>query len=159
MVPLRAALAVTSINCTRIVAIAGARNVLVAGGVIAAVGFGWLAAMPDHPDYVTHIPGPLLTIGAGPGATVMPSSSAATSGLPPEEAGRAAGRLNMALRIGAAIGLAALVTLASSITQRQLGQHTAIIAQLHGYRAALAATAGVNAIAAIASLFLHPDVG
>ncbi|MCW2942670.1 MAG: hypothetical protein JWN00_5655 [Actinomycetia bacterium] len=50
-----------------------------------------------------------------------------------------AGLFNMARQLGAAIGLAALVTLASTLTRHQLSGHTAGIAQLQGYRGALLA--------------------
>jgi EmrB/QacA subfamily drug resistance transporter len=156
MAPLGAALAASSIGSARLVATFGARRVLIAGGVTGAAGFAWLAAMPSQPDYAAHVLGPLLVIGAGLGLMIMPSIRAAASGIPPHEAGLAAGLFNMARQLGAAIGLAALVTLASSLTH-QLPGHAAGIAQLHGYRGALLATGGVSALAATASLLLHRD--
>ena len=159
MAPLGVALAVSSVGSAKLIAANkfGARQVLIAGGVTGAAGFFWLAAMPDHPGYAAHIVGPLLVIGLGLGLMTMPSIRASASGVPPHEAGLAAGLFNTSRQLGGAIGLAALVTLASSLTHHQLSGHTAATAQLHGYRGALVVTGGVSALAAITSLLLHRD--
>lgn len=157
MAPMGLALAATSISSARLISIVKPRTVLFTGGLIGAVGLLWLAAMPDHPDYATDVVGPLIVAGAGLGLMIMPSTRAAAAGLPPHEAGLAAGLFNMARQLGAAIGLAALVTLATAIANHQRHTHAAQLAQLHGYRAALLATACVSAAAAVAALCLHRD--
>jgi EmrB/QacA subfamily drug resistance transporter len=141
MAPLGAALAAGSIGSARLAATFGARQVLAAGGVAGAAGFAWLAALPGHPAYPANVLGPLLVIGGGLGLMIMPSIRAAASGMPPHEAGLAAGLFNMARQLGAAVGLAALVTLAQS----------------HGYRGALLAAGGVSALAALAATQLRQD--
>jgi len=159
MAPLGVALAVSSVGSAKLIASNsfGARQVVLVGGATGAAGFAWLAALPNYPEYAAHILGPLLVIGAGLGMMIMPSIRAAATGIPPHEAGLAAGLFNTSRQLGAAIGLAAFVTLASSLANHQLPAHSADIAQLHGYRGALLATGGVSALAAIASLFLRPD--
>jgi len=157
MVPLGVAMAVTSIGSARLVLWFGARQVLVAGAAISACGCAWFAALPDQPRYAEDLLGPIFVVGAGLGLMMMPSARAATSGIPPHEAGLASGLLSMSRQLGAAVGLAALVTLASSMTQHRLAGHTAKAVELHGFRGALLGTAGFAALAAIVALFLRGE--
>jgi len=77
----------------------------------------------------------------------------ATSDVAPRDAGLASGLVTMGRQIGGAVGLAALVTLAGSVS-RHSGLHGQA-ATLHGYRAALLAAAGVSIAGAVAALFLR----
>jgi sugar phosphate permease len=80
---------------------------------------------------------------------------AATHGIAHHEAGAASGLLNVSRQIGGAIGLASLVTIASSASQRLGHNHTALVATLHGYHVALLAAAGISLLAAFAALNLR----
>jgi EmrB/QacA subfamily drug resistance transporter len=157
MVPLGAAMAVSSIGSARLVLSLGARHVLVAGAAISAAGFVWFAALPDQPHYAEDLLVPMFVIGTGLGLMMMPCARAATSGIPPHEAGLASGLLSMSRQLGAAVGLAALVTLASSLTRHRLAGHTAKAAELHGFRGALLGTAAFGALAAVTALFLRGE--
>ncbi|SDC33699.1 MFS transporter [Actinokineospora iranica] len=74
-----------------------------------------------------------------------------TTGVEPELAGLASGLLNTARHIGAAVGLAALTTIADTATT---GGHPDAL--VHGHNTALTATAGVAVVAAMLA-FLAPS--
>jgi len=134
----------------------GTRPVLLTGLVTATAGYTWLGLLGSHPAYTVNILGPLLVIGTGLGLTIMPSSRAAAAGIPPQEAGLASGLFNVSRQIGAAIGIAALVTLAVARTNASSrhGTHAAVAA-LHGDAAALLACAGICLLALIAALSIR----
>ena len=84
-----------------------------------------------------------------------PATSAATTGIPPQDAGLDSGLLNTARQLGGALGIAILATLTDTVTRERLPGHTFASAQLSGYRAALIAAAGFSGLAALASLTLR----
>jgi MFS family permease len=87
------------------------------------------------------------------GLMVFPVTATATSDVAPRDAGLASGLVTMGRQIGGAVGLAALVTVAGSVS-RHSGLH-AQAAILHGYRVALLAAAGVSIAGAVAALFIR----
>jgi len=146
---------VGSFVCRALVPVLGVKKLTLAGALPTAAGLAWLTAIPAQPPtYLVHVLGPTLLIGAGLGQMLLPATISATAGLPPHEAGLAAGIVNVARQIGGAVGLAALVTAASTATGRESGPDAIV----HGYHIALAADAGVAVLAAVAALFL-PAVG
>jgi MFS family permease len=129
----------------------GVRKLIVAGAGLTAAGLFWLTAIPaQSPTFLVHVLGPSLLIGAGLGQMLLPATVSATAGLAPQEAGLGSGIVNVARQIGGAVGLAALVTAASTAT----GHASGPVAIVHGYHTALAADAGVAVLAAVAALFL-----
>jgi hypothetical protein len=88
-------------------------RVLIAGGaLLAAAGFVWQAQLGPDSGYLTGILGPAIVFSAGAGLVNTPISAAVTAGVPPADAGAASGVMNTAKQIGAALGLAALITAA-----------------------------------------------
>ena len=100
------------------------------------------------PAYLTHVLGPTLVLGAGLGTMILPLTVAATTGIPHHEAGLASGLMNMSRQIGGAVGLAVLVTIASSVTSRHSGPAD-LDATLHGFHIALLVAAGVALVCAV----------
>jgi EmrB/QacA subfamily drug resistance transporter len=140
----------------RLITVIGARSLLTWGALITAAGFAWLSGLPAQPAYLSHVLGPIVLAGTGMGLMVFPVTVTATSDVAPRDAGLASGLVTMGRQIGGAVGLAALVTLAGSVS-RHSGLH-AQAAVLHGYRAALLAAAGVSVAGGIAALFIRkPD--
>lgn len=107
----------------------GPRSLLVAGGLIAAGGLAWLSRTPANAGFLADILGPTILVGVGMGLVMVPITAAATSGIGPDKAGLASGVMNTTRQFGAAIGLAALVAVATA----RAGNQT------HVDRAALAA--------------------
>jgi EmrB/QacA subfamily drug resistance transporter len=155
MVPMTVLMVVGSFVCRALVPVLGVRRLTLVGALPAAAGLGWLTTIPAQPPtYLVHVLGPTLLIGAGLGLILLPATISATAGLPPHEAGLASGVVNVARQIGGAVGLAALVTAASTATGRASGPEAIV----HGYHVALAADAAVAGLAAAAALLL-PAIG
>jgi MFS family permease len=83
---------------------------------------------------------------------MMPGIVAATTGVAPRNAGVASGLINMCRQLGAALGLAVLVTVAYTITSHSHAHGPAAVVQ--GYRTALLVVAGAGVATALISLFL-----
>jgi len=126
---------------------------LVVGSTLTAAGLAWLAWLPDHPAYATHVLGPTLVAGVGMSLGVLPVTVLATSGIAPTEAGLASGLLNMGRQIGGALGLAILVTIATTVTDHSR-ERAAGAATVHGYHVALLVAAALSVATAATALLL-----
>jgi MFS family permease len=115
----------------------GARNQLMLGPGMAAVGLLWLSRVGAGDAYLIHVLGPVVLIGLGIGMSFVPMTLAATAGVPMHEAGLASGLINTTRQIGGALGLAVMATVATSIAAGHGAGHHAVDASLtSGYRAA-----------------------
>jgi MFS family permease len=124
-----------ALTASRLVARIGARRQLMLGPTIAATGLVWISFLSYNENYWTHMLIPLMLVGLGIGITFVPMTLTATAGLPPSEAGLAAGLVNTGRQIGGAIGLAVLATLAANTTHAAHpgGAHAAQTALTTGY--------------------------
>jgi hypothetical protein len=82
---------------------------------------------------------------------------AATTGVPPAEAGLASGLLNTSRQLGGALGLAVLATVASAATRHEAAHGAASAALNIGYTRAFLVIAAVAAAGALTAVFLHPS--
>jgi MFS family permease len=132
----------------------GARGVASAGMVLAVLGMlAYTQVGPDTP--YLYLSGALLVVGAGVGATVVPSMAAAFQALSRAETPRATSALNVIQRLGGAIGTA----LFAIVLSRQAGAGAGVGG--HG-EAALAGAfgttfwvaAGLIALAVVPALLL-----
>jgi len=86
-------------------------RVLIAGGaLLAATGFAWQAQLDAESSYLTGILGPALVFSIGAGLLNTPITAVVTAGVPAADAGAAAGLMNTTKQVGAALGLAVLIT-------------------------------------------------
>ncbi|WP_433891154.1 MFS transporter [Streptomyces sp. CA-111067] len=92
------------------------RTLLIAGGLLTAVGLGWFGLISSDGSFAADILGPSIIGGAGFGLCLGPVVSIATAGVAPHETGTASGLLNSSRQIGASLGLAALGTAAQHRT-------------------------------------------
>lgn len=90
------------------------RTLIVTGALIAAAGFLWQSRLAPGDGYLTGILGPAVLISAGAGLLNTPLTNAVTTGVPAHDAGAASGLMNTTKQTGAALGLAALVTLTTT---------------------------------------------
>ncbi|MGY1695471.1 MULTISPECIES: MFS transporter [unclassified Geodermatophilus] len=130
MDPLQAGLALTpgavgialgARGASRWMAALGPRRSFVLGALVAAGSLAWLAGIDVEGRYAVDVLVPLTLAMAGFGASGLPLTVTAMSGLPPERAGLASGLLNTSRQVGSAVGLAALVSLASAVAARHGG--------------------------------------
>jgi predicted MFS family arabinose efflux permease len=156
--PLTGAIIIAAGVSSRLFARIGTKPVIVAGSLIAAGGLYWLSRIPVDGSYVSDILPGLVVTAFGVGATFVGAATAANAGVSEDKAGLAAGLLNTAQQLGAALGLAILSALATTRTTSLLhaGHDTVAQATTHGYQRALMACAG-SALAAGAVALLAPN--
>lgn len=137
----------------RLVVRFGTKPPLVAGLLLVAAGLTLLGQAPVGGHFLTDVlPGGVL-LGTGAGIALSPLLVAATSDLPPSEAGLASGIANTSFMLGGALGLAVLSSIATGRTQHLLAAGQGHLAALAGgYHVAYLAGAAAAAIAAIAAV-------
>jgi EmrB/QacA subfamily drug resistance transporter len=140
-VPLGAA----AIGTGRAVTRTGTRPPLLAGLLLAAGGACWLAAKVTPATSHAGLAGPLALFGLGLGLAVVPLTLTALSSIQPADAGVASALVSAAQQVGAAIGLAALGTIAAAVTAHRAT--TSASALSGGYRTVFYVTAAVLAAA------------
>jgi EmrB/QacA subfamily drug resistance transporter len=152
LLPMVSVISIGVLTSQRLIPTIGPRRLVVAGGLVAAAGLVWPAQLPAHSDYVGHVLLPTVVVGAGTSVTMMPAIVAATTGVAPRNAGVASGLINMCRQLGAALGLAALVTLASTVTHNN--PSTGSEAVVDGYRITFYAVAAMSMVTALLSVLL-----
>ncbi|WP_455402931.1 MFS transporter [Streptomyces bambusae] len=132
----------------------GATATVTAALLTEAAGFLWLSRIDAGGGYLTDLLGPTVVVGLGFGVAFVQLTALSVEGVPPQDAGLAGGLVNTTRQVGGAIGLAALTTLAGSVTARTAVAHPAAEALTAGYRTAFAVSAAVVAAAAVLALLL-----
>ncbi|MFJ4830811.1 MFS transporter [Streptomyces sp. NPDC088747] len=154
LLPMVAVISIGVLLSQKLIPVVGARRLVVIGGIVAALGLAWLGQLPTHSDYVSHVLLPTVVVGAGTSLTMMPAIVASTSGIDPRNAGVASGLINMCRQLGAALGLAALVTVATTVTSHSTSGGDAAV--VDGYRIAFYALAVIGLGIAALALRLKP---
>ncbi len=162
--PLRAGLAFLPIGLTtfagaliasRLVHRLGIRRQLIIAPLVTAAAVYWLSQLSPASGYFGSLFVPLLFAGASIGVTFVPMTMAATTGVPPAEAGQASGLLNTSRQLGGALGLAVLATIASVATRHEIAHGAPAAAALnHGYARAFLVISAVAAAGAVTAIFL-----
>jgi MFS family permease len=153
IVPMTVLLAAGPLAAKRLLPRFGPRLEILAGGILTTAGVAWMSLLPDHSDYPARILGPMLVIAAGIGLMLLPLAASATAGIDTRYAGLASGLFNTARQLGGAVGLAVLVTIATTATRHS---HLAspAAATVHGYRIALLISAAVSLASVLIALLL-----
>jgi EmrB/QacA subfamily drug resistance transporter len=108
--PLTAMLFVASQAASRdLVERFGDRLVMVVGSSLTLLSLVWLTRLDANSGYADVLLS-LVVLGLGNGLAFVPLTASALHGVRPEEAGAAAGLVNVAQQLGSALGLAGLVT-------------------------------------------------
>jgi EmrB/QacA subfamily drug resistance transporter len=116
-------------------------RLIVAGGVVVALGAVWLlTAMSTEPSYWTTVLPGWLVIGAGVGLGFPNLIAAATASLPPAQAATGSGIISMARQVGLVLGVSVLVSI--------LGTGVADLDAVRWAWGFIAATALASAVAA-----------
>jgi EmrB/QacA subfamily drug resistance transporter len=133
----------------------GFRIPLAAGLSVAAVGLVLFARAPVHGRFVVDVLPSMILLGVGAGMAFNPVLLAAMSDVEPSESGLASGVVNTAFMMGGALGLAILVSLAASRTDKLTASGQGPLAALNGgYHAAFLAGAFFAAAAAVVGAVL-----
>ena len=128
----------------------GARGVASAGMVLAGLGMLAYTQVGPETSYL-HLSAALLVVGAGVGATVVPSMAAAFQALSRAETPRATSALNVIQRLGGAVGTA----LFAIVLSRQAGAGPGGAGTLAGaFGTTFWVAAGLIAVAVVPALLL-----
>jgi EmrB/QacA subfamily drug resistance transporter len=126
----------------------GARATLAFGLAFFAVGLAAWTRVPVHASYAGYVLPALAIGGFGAGFISAPNITLGLSGIRPDDTGLASGLINVALQMGAAIGVAVLATLSTTRTDHLLttgvGAHEALTS---GYRLGFVVATGCVVVA------------
>ncbi|MEV0985920.1 MFS transporter [Streptomyces sp. NPDC049949] len=152
--PLAMAHMLGSALAPRIARRAGATATVTAALLTEAAGLLWLSRMSADGSYLTDVLGPSVLVGLGLSIAFVQLTALAVDGVPRQDAGLAGGLVNTTRQVGGAIGLAALATLAGSVTAGASAGTPPLEALTAGYRTAFTVSAAVLAATALLALFL-----
>jgi EmrB/QacA subfamily drug resistance transporter len=155
--PLAVGIILSAGAASQLVTRVGFKPVLIAGLLLIAGGLGWFSRVPaPGGSYAADVLGPSLLAAVGFGFAFVSVTIAAVTGTRLHEAGLASGLINTVQRIGGALGLAILVTIANSRTQSlsHSGVHNASVALTKGFDRAFLVGAGFAAVGAILAFVL-----
>ncbi|WP_405786633.1 MFS transporter [Streptomyces sp. NBC_00029] len=137
----------------------GATATLTAALLTEAAGLLWLSRMSADGTYPVDVLGPSVLVGLGLSVAFVQLTGLAVDGVPRQDAGLAGGLVNTTRQVGGAIGLAALATLAGSVTAGASADRPSLEALTAGYRAAFTVSAAVLAVTALLALLLTRRTG
>ncbi|GAB0104103.1 DHA2 family efflux MFS transporter permease subunit [Nocardia sp. JMUB6875] len=153
--PISVTLFVVSTAVPRLIRRLGLAGALGGGLVIAAVGLIWLAAHPPQGSYARDVLGPTVIWAVGWGIAQAASFVAGAQGVEADLAGVASGLIATTYRLGGAIGLAAMITLAASHTEHLRATESQTRALEGGITYAWWAAAGCALVAAAVTVLLQ----
>jgi EmrB/QacA subfamily drug resistance transporter len=112
--PLTGSIFASSRITPRLVARLGVRPVLLFGLICLFIASIWIAQANPTDGYFASLFGPMFLFGIGAGSCFLPLSVTILSGVPGGDAGAASGMLQTSQQTGAALGVAALTSIAIS---------------------------------------------
>jgi EmrB/QacA subfamily drug resistance transporter len=132
----------------------GERPFLVAGPLLQAVGFGWIALVAGAGmDYWTLVP-PLVVAGAGISMSFPAAQNSVVSSVPPEAIGKAAGTNSTMRELGGVLGIAIGVAAFAGA-----GGYASPTDFADGFTAAISVAAGLSLLAALFGAALPARLG
>jgi EmrB/QacA subfamily drug resistance transporter len=140
----------------------GPPALLLAGLALITAGLGWLSQLGDHSAYLPDLLMPFVLLGLGAGCAFLPLMTLAMADVPATDAGLASGIVNASLQISAAVGIAALGTIATDRAQQMVSDGSRLgHALTAGYTLAweLGAVSVLAGIAVAVTLLRRPGDG
>ena len=136
----------------RLVGRFGPKRTLIPGLTFMILGLLWLSRAPLDATYAVDVLPAFVLMGAGAGLVFMPTVMLAMSGVDESDSGLASGVANVAIQIGAAVGVAALASLSAADTGGLLSRGFTLDSALTtGYHLGFTVAAGCVAAAAVAA--------
>jgi len=156
--PLTAGFMISAAIVTPLVPRVGTKPVIALGALTAAGGLYFLSHVPVDGAFLADLLPGILIVALGAGAVFTGVTTAATEGVPGEDAGIASGLLNASMQFGGALGLAVLSAVATDRTSAVLGSGGGLpVALTAGFqRAFLIGAVVVLAAALVAALAGKP---
>lgn len=155
-IPFSLTLAVFSGITAKLVERFSAIPFLILGVLVAAAGMVAMAQVDAGSGYTSAVLPSMVLIASGFGFAFLPILGVATNGAPEHESGIASGLLTSSQQIGGAIGIAVLVTLASSVTDDRIAEGIdRASALVDGFQMALYGEAVILLVAAGVGLLIQ----
>jgi predicted MFS family arabinose efflux permease len=155
--PLAGGVASATAVANRLVARVAPRPLAIAGLAIAAVGIALLGRAPIAGEYFIDVLPAMIVVGLGAGLSFVSITTAALASVDEEASGLASGLLSTAVQLGGAVGVAALVAVASERSSDLLASGSApLAAQVGGLQLAFLIAAAVSLAASIIATFALP---
>jgi MFS family permease len=150
--PMNVCVALFSLFVTaRLVGRFGAKATLMPGLVLMTLGLLVLSRAPVNASYLIDLLPAFLLMGMGGGLVFMPSVVLAMSGADVTDSGLASGVANVAVQMGAAVGVAVLASVSAADTSGLLSRGVTLDGALtSGYHLGFTVAAGCVAMAALA---------
>jgi len=157
--PLAGGIIVSAGLASQLVTRIGFKPVFVGGLVLTAAGLAWFSQVSVDGAYLSDILFPSLLAAVGLGFAFVSMTIAAVAGVGPQQAGLASGLINTSQQIGGALGLAILVSVATSKTDSVMtaagGAPSALPSALtEGFQAAFTVAIGFAVLGAILATVL-----
>jgi EmrB/QacA subfamily drug resistance transporter len=141
----------------RLVSRFGVRSVLTGGLLMMTAGMLLFTKIAASGSSIVYVVVPGLLTAAGIGMSIVPSTIAATQGARQGQAGLASGLVNTSRQVGGGLGIAVLITLATSRSSHLIGAgHGELQALTDGFRLGYFIAAGLCAAAALVTFAFVP---
>jgi MFS family permease len=149
--PLALVIIISSTVASQLVTRTGARPTLLVGMLLITGALVWFSQVSAGGSYVGDVLFPALIVAVGLGLAFVPVTIAAVTGTRPDEAGLASGLINTSQQVGGALGLAILVSVATSQTASAFadGIGDRAVALNEGFQTAFLVGAGFALLGAI----------
>jgi EmrB/QacA subfamily drug resistance transporter len=158
--PMALTIMVVARSAGKLVTRFGVRAVLGGGLTMMTVGLLLFTKIASSGSAIVYVVVPGVLTAAGIGMSIVPSTIAATQGAKQGQQGLASGLVNTSRQIGGGLGIAVLITLATTLTSNQIGHGASVPQALtNGFRLGYYIGAGLTAAAAVATFVLLPRVG
>jgi EmrB/QacA subfamily drug resistance transporter len=128
----------------------GERPLIVAGLLVQAAGFAWLALIARTGLPYSHMIAPLLLAGAGISTAIPAAQKSVVSSVAQTDIGKASGTQSMMRQLGGAFGLAIAVAVFSGA-----GSYLSPAAFSNGFAPAVAVSAGLSLAGALTAMLLN----
>jgi hypothetical protein len=158
--PMNLCVAMFSLFLTaRLVGRIGAKATLLPGLLLVSAGLLLFGRAPVNASYAVDVLPAMLLMGMGAGLVFMPTVSLAMSGVNPRDSGLASGVANVAMQMGAAIGIAVIATVSAAGTNGLLVKGDSLDGALTGgYHLGFTVAAACVAAAAVAGAVVLRNV-
>jgi hypothetical protein len=135
----------------------GVRAVLGSGLLMMTAGMLLFTKIAASGSSVVYVIVPGVLTAAGIGMSIVPSTIAATQGAKQGQQGLASGLVNTSRQVGGGLGIAVLITLATTLTSHLIGRgHAVLPALTDGFRLGYFIGAGLCATAVVVTFLLVP---
>ena len=155
--PMALTIMVVARSAGRLVSRFGVRSVLGSGLIMMTVGLLLFTKIASSGSAIVYVVVPGILTAAGIGMSIVPSTIAATQGAKQGQTGLASGLVNTSRQIGGGLGIAVLITLATTRSSHLIGGGQGVPQALtEGFRLGFYIAAGLCAAAALITFVVLP---